>query len=107
MSDWKDVFKEAVAAGTGKLDSRGKGAAGYMKEIAAAHRKSLESLLAAFVDGQIDRETFDAELADERRIVKAELVAVQGIGKKGAHDAAHAFFGVIQDALAAGIGGLL
>jgi hypothetical protein len=107
MADWKDVFKDAVAAATGKLEARGAEASEYMKEVAAAHKKSLESLLAAFVDGQIDKETMESELADEKRIVQAELLAVRAIGKKAAQDAANAFFDVLENALAAGIGGLL
>lgn len=107
MADWKDVWKEAVAAATGKLESHGKDAREFVKDAAAAHRKSLESLLAAFTDGKIDRATLEAELADEKRVLRAELLAARAITKKGAQDAANAFFEVIEGAVTAGIGGLL
>jgi hypothetical protein len=107
MADWKNVWKEAVAAATGKLEARGGEAQEYLKEVAEAHKQSLRSLMAAFADGQIDRDTFDSELADEKRLVRAELLAMQAIGKGAAQSAANAFFDVLESALAAGIGGLL
>jgi hypothetical protein len=79
----------------------------YWRDAAAAHKKSLESLLAAFTDGKIDQATFDSELADEKRVLKAELLAVEAIGKKAAQDAANAFFDVLETALSDGIKGLL
>ena len=107
MADWKDIWKEAVAAATGKLEARGAEAKSYLKEAAAAHKASLESLLAAFADGKIDRDTMESELVDEKRIFQAELLAARAIGKKGAQDAANAFFDVIEKAAAGAIGGLL
>jgi hypothetical protein len=107
MSDWKDVWKDAVTAATGKLQSRGKDAADFLKEAAAARKASLESLLAAFADGQIDEATFKAELEDEKRILRAELLAAQAIGKAAAQSAANAFFDVIETAAKGAISGLL
>ena len=74
---------------------------------ACVRRAGVESLLAAFVDGRIDRETLDGELANEKRVLRAELLAVRAIGKRAAQDAANAFFDVIESALAAGIDGLV
>jgi hypothetical protein len=107
VTDWKDVFKDAVAAGTAKLEARGSEAASYLEDIVKAQKASLESLLKAFLDGRIDKETMEGELANEKRVLRAELLAVQAIGKKGAQDAANAFFDVIESALAAGIRGLI
>jgi hypothetical protein len=55
----------------------------------------------------VDGATVDSELADEKRILRAELLAVEAIGKKAAQDAANAFFDVLETALAGGIKGLL
>lgn len=107
MAEWKEVFRDAIAAGTSKLESRGTEATSYLKEVAKAHRASLESLLAAFVDGKIDRETMEAEVADEKLVLESELLAARAISKRAAQDAANAFFDVIEGALAAGIRGLL
>ena len=107
MADWKDVWKEAVAAATGQVRSRGKEAEESLKQAAAAHKTSLESLLAAVADGQIDEETFKSELADEKRIMRAELLAARAIGKAGAQEAANAFFGVLEKAAQSVIGGLI
>lgn len=107
MTDWKDVFKDATAAGTAKLGARGGEAADYLQEIAKAQKASLESLLTAFLDGRIDKETMEGELANEKRVLRTELLAVRAISKKGAQDAANAFFDVIEGAVAAGIKGLL
>src|SRR5688500_17980432 len=107
MSDWKEVFKDAVSAAGAKVGARDKEAQKYLRDIAQAQKSSLESLLAAFVDGKIDKETFESELADEKRVLRAELLAVRAISKKGAQDAANAFFDVIEGALAAGIRGLI
>ncbi len=107
MPDWKNVWNDALAAASGKLESHGVDARGYLKDIAAAHKAALESLLAAFTDGKIDRTTLDAELADEKRVLRTELLALQAMTKKAAQDAANAFFGAIESALPLGIGGLL
>ena len=107
MTDFKTVFRDAIAAAQGKLQAHGSDAQDFLKEIAEAHRKSLTSLLAAFADGKIDEPTLESELADEKLVFQGELLAVQAIAKKAAQDAANAFFDVIDKALVAGIGGLL
>jgi hypothetical protein len=107
MTDWKEVWKSALQAGTAKLDGVGPDATKYLKECAAAHKAALESLLAAFADGKIDKATLESELDVEKRVLKTELLAVQASAKKAAQDAANAFFDVIETALKAGIGGLL
>ena len=107
MPNWKDVWSDAIKAATGKLKAHGAEAEQYLRDAAAAHKKSLESLLAAFTDGKIDKATFDSELADEKRVLQAELLAAQAITKKAAQDATNAFFDVIEKALVDGIGGLL
>src|SRR5438128_2004423 len=107
MPDWKDVWKEAVAAATGRLESRGRDAQEYLKEAVEAHKQALRSLLAAFAAGKIDKETLDGELADEKRVLRAELLAMQAITKAAAQSAANAFFDILESAVAAGIGGLL
>lgn len=101
--DWKEVFKDAVSAAGAKVGARDKEAQKYLRDIAQAQKASLESLLAAFGDGRIDKETFEAELADEKRVMRAELLAVRAISNQGSQDAAKAFFVVMEDALAAGI----
>ena|SRR5688572_24595221 len=105
--DWKEVFQDAVSASGAKLHARDQEAQKYLRDIAQAQKASLESLLAAFIDGRIDKETFEAELADEQRVMRAELLAVRAISKKGSQDAAQAFFDVIEGALSAGIQGLV
>ena len=107
MADWKDLWKEAVAAATGKLESRGKDAQDYLKETLEAHKQALRSLLAAYADGQIDKETLESELADEKRVLRAELLAMEAMTKAAAQSAVNAFFNVLESALPAGIGGLL
>lgn len=96
MTDWKRTYRDALAAATGKLGSQGKDAHAYMKVVAKAHERSLESLHAAFADGKIDEETFESELAEERRVLRGELLAAEDVSSKGAQDAAKAFFAVIQ-----------
>jgi hypothetical protein len=91
----KAVWKEAVSAATGKAKSRGSDARKRIDEVTAAHKTSLASLLAAFGDGKIDDVTFAGELADEKRILLANLLA-SGIAKKGAQDATTAFFAAIE-----------
>lgn len=107
MKDWKQVIKDAIAAASAKLEARGGERAIYLEEVAKAQKAAIESLLTAFVDGRIDRETMDGELADEKRVMRAELLAVRAISKKAAQDATNAFFDVINGALATGIRGLI
>ncbi len=107
MADWKEVFGDAIAAASDKLGSGGKKASDYLQDVAAAQKKSMESILRAFADGRIDRATMEAELEDEKRALRTELLAFQVIGKKAAQDAANAFFDVIRAAATAGIEGLL
>lgn len=107
MADFKEVFRDAIAAAQGKLQAQAPEAQEFVREVAAAHRKSLASLLAAFADGKIDEPTLESELEDEKLVFQGELLAVQAIAKKAAQDAANAFFDVLDKALVAGIGGLL
>src|SRR5688572_15382536 len=92
MSAWKHVFAEARDAAAEKLGARREEARSSLDDVANAHKDSLQSLLTAYVDGRIDRETFDGELSDARRAFRAELLGVRGIRQKGAGAAAIAFF---------------
>jgi hypothetical protein len=107
MADFKNVFRDAIAAAQGKLEAQAPSAQQFLRDVADAHKKSLASLLSAFADGKIDQPTLESELADEKLVFQGELLAVQAIAKKAAQDAANAFFDVIDKALVAGIGGLL
>ena len=102
---WKDVFASARKAAAAKVGERGD-ARSRIEDIAKAQKDSLASLIQAFVDGRIDRDTFDGEMSDAQRALRAELVAVQGISPKGAQAASRAFFDVVDEALATGIRGL-
>ena len=94
-------------AATGKLKARRGDNRVYMKDIAAAHKQSLASLLAAFTDGKIDQATRQSELEDEKRALRAELLGVRAISGTAAQAATKAFFDVLETAALNGIGGLL
>jgi hypothetical protein len=94
---WKSVWKEAVSAAIGKMKSRRTDTRKRLDQVTDAHKTSLASLLAAFADGKIDDGTFNGELADEKRILLANLLA-SGVAKKGAQDATAAFFRTIERA---------
>src|SRR3954468_21137326 len=98
MDDWKHVFRDAVAAAAGRLGSSRPQAGEFLKRAMAAHKRALESVLAAFADGRIDEGTLRSELADQRRILRAELAAARPITTKGAQRATTAFFAVIDKA---------
>jgi hypothetical protein len=105
MNAWKNVYRDAVAAATDNLGSQKSEARDFLKDAAAAHKRSLESVLAAFADGKIDETTLRSELADQKRMLRAELLAAEPITTKGAQGAANAFFAVIDEAADASVGG--
>lgn len=107
MADWTEVFRQARDAAVGELSAGGKEAREFLKQVTAAQRRSLESLLEAVTAGEIDAETFRQELADEQRVMRVELLALQVIGKKTAQAAANAFFDTIRAALPKAITGLV
>ena len=107
MANWKDVWKEAIDAAHGKLKSRAPEAQSQLGDIAESHKKSLRALLSAFADGKIDEQTLEGELEEEKIVFEEDLLAVQTMTKKPAHDAANAFFAVIEQAATTTLGGLL
>jgi hypothetical protein len=96
------VFAEALSAASSKVGARGEAKA-HVERAAKAQRDALASLVAAFIDGRIDRETFEGEMAEEKRALRGELAAVHGISTQQAQRASSAFFDVIEGALASGI----
>ena len=96
MSHWKDVFKDAVSAASGKLQPKGRETHSFLATATAAHKRSLESLFVAFTDGKIDEDTTRAELTEEKRALRAELLAAPAIKTKSAQSATNAFFAVIE-----------
>ena len=104
-SAWKEVYSNARKAALAKVGERGE-AKSYAEDITKAQKDSLASLLAAYVEGRIDRETFDGEIADARRALRSELAATRGISAKQAQAATRAFFAEIDAALDTGIKGL-
>jgi hypothetical protein len=98
MTNWKDVWKEAIGAARGKLEARAPEAQSHLGDIADAHKKSLRALLSAFEDGKIDEQTLDSELVDERLVFERELLALQSVTKRAGREAANAFFDAIEEA---------
>lgn len=96
MDDWNHAWRAALSAAGGKINSRAPDTEERVREITEAQKKSLESLLDAFAAGKIDRPTLDGELADEKRVLKAELLAARSMTRKKAQDATTAFFSVIR-----------
>src|SRR5215208_5907403 len=100
MTDWKEVWKEAISAARGKLEARAPEAQSQLGDIAEAHKKSLRALLSAFSDGKIDEQTLESELADERLVFERELLALPIVTKRAGRDATTAFFDAIEEAAA-------
>jgi hypothetical protein len=98
MGGWKPLWKHALSAATARLRPRGAKVERGLKHAVDAHKTSLESILAAYAGGLIDKPTFDGELAEEKRILAEELSALSGVGPKRARDAANAFVGAIESA---------
>ena len=98
MPGWKAVWKDAISAATARLRPRRPDVERGMKLAVDAHRTSLESIVDAYVDGRIDKETFEGELAEEKRVFTDALTALRAVGPKRARDAANAFFRVIETA---------
>ena len=99
------MYSNARKAALAKVGERGDGRS-HLEDIAKAQKDSLASLLAAYIEGRIDRDTFDGEMADARRALRSELAATRGISAKQAQAATRAFFAEIDAALDTGIKGL-
>lgn len=99
MYDRQTILNQATAAGEQAVHARGEIAQAYFRNVARAQRPAVKSLLAALVNKQIDRKTFDRELRAEARVMRAELQAHGAIGKTAAQTAAKAFSGTVSRAL--------
>lgn len=50
----------------------------------------------ALADGALDEQSIDSELKEEQAILEAEFLAIRGLTKKTAQDAAKAIIGTID-----------
>jgi hypothetical protein len=107
MANWDQLWSDALSAASEKLKSHGGAARQYVETAAAEHRQSLKDLATLFAKGEITKVELEKELADEQRVLRAELLAVQAITKKAAQDAANAFIEVIEAGVTRGVAGLL
>lgn len=98
MDDRQKILNKATAAGEEAVRTRGMDAQAFFRDVVRAQRPAVKSLLAALVNKQIDRKTFDRELRAEARVMRAELQAHAVTGKAAAHAAAQAFFGTVTRA---------
>lgn len=100
---WSEVWKQALAAAVGAAKAKTPQANEFIKKSARARAKRIELLMIAWADGDLDEETFQGELDEERDLLHAEFLAIQVLTKKAAQDAANALFEVIESALLKGI----
>jgi mannosyltransferase OCH1-like enzyme len=100
---WDEVWDEALTAAVDAAKAKAPAARDYIRRIAEARARRVELLVIAWAAGDLEEETLQAELDEERDLLRAEFLAIQVLTKKAAQDAANALFDVIESALLAGI----
>lgn len=89
--DIEAILKAALAAGASAVQNTAPEAQALLKTIGKGHEKALKSLAKAYADGDIDEPTFRSEMADEARVLEAEMLAISVIVKAVAQRAINAF----------------
>jgi hypothetical protein len=101
---------DIVAIVLGAVDAAGdsvKNAAPQVKEIlgklAKGHDKAILSLTEMFAEGEIDEDTFKDEMADEAKVLEAELLVLSVVTKAIAQRAINAFRKALIDGVTSAI----
>lgn len=100
---WSDVWSRAVEALLGAARPRTPAAEKLLRRMAEARRKRLAALMTAWADALLDEATLQAELQEERRSLRMEYEALEGLDPGAARAGANALLDVIEDALLDGI----
>lgn len=100
MIDWELVLDTAVDAGAVAAKDYAPQVREALRAIRRQNEAALKEIGLAYIDGDIDRDTFESSLRDEAETLKNELLAVTVLTKVIAQRALNAF----RDALIDGIG---
>lgn len=101
--EWSAVWESAVAGAEEIVRARSPAARKYVRGIMQAREQRLRTIMLAWADGALDEATLESELKEEQAILGTEFLAVRGLVKKAAQDAALAVFRIIGEALLKGI----
>jgi hypothetical protein len=99
MVDWKAIFDAALDAGAATAKTAAPQIKAALKEVRGHHEAAIREIGTAFLDGKIDRATFESSMRDEATTLQNELLAVSVLSKAILQKAINAF----RDALIEGI----
>lgn len=97
--DWQAVLQDATSAALGVVQSKTPEIRDYLRQTADAHFEALRSYGEARITDQIDQQTFDSLMDDEKIVLHAEFMAVSIMVKAAAQKAANAFVNSIMNAV--------
>jgi hypothetical protein len=97
--DFDAIFKNALNAGVAAAEPGGKAAKDWIRESAAANKKSLRAIAEGMLTKQISKETGSMLLEESARALRSEAAALAVIIKAAAQAAANAFLDALFNAL--------
>lgn len=101
--DLEAILTAAVdAAGTAVKDT-GPQVKDILSKITQGHDAAIRSLAKMFADGEIDVETFNDEMNDEAKVLKAELLVIAVVSRAIAQKAVNTFRKALIDGITAAI----
>ena len=97
--DWRIVIRDAAIAANGVMPDATPATRNYFQKIADAHTALLRSYSEAHITAEIDKETFESLMDEEKIALNAELTSVQTLAKTYAKNVVNAFAGSIVSAI--------
>ena len=97
--DFAAVFQDALKAGLGAARPGGKAAEDWVRDTAHANRVALEAIADGVAKGEISKETAEGLLNDRKKVIEAQVAALDALITAGAQAGVNAFLGSLTAAL--------
>jgi hypothetical protein len=101
--DLDQIFKSAIAAASGQLQSGAPAVQNYLQTVMQNHKAALLQLAQQRLNNQISDQDLKDELDDEKIALAAELQATKTIAAVVAQNAANAAIAALQSAVSAAV----
>lgn len=97
--DFAAAFDDALKAGLGAARPGGKAAEEWVRDTALANKAALEAIAEGVAKGEISRETAEGLLNDRKKVIEAQVAALDAIVTATAQAGVNAFLRSLTGAL--------
>ena len=101
--DISSLFGDMAQSASGALEEGGEAVGAQMQQVLENNKNSIQELLVARENGDINQEDFDMEMEREKQVMEAELIGLEIMAKSAIQKAMNAAMDTLKATVSAAL----